>query len=233
MRQRRPPTDDGTRAARPPRHGVPDFPAYTAAEKAADVVIHALGIGGAVLAVTYLFTRLGPDATLRTVAALAIYGFGLFGMLTASALYNIAPPGRWKTPLLLLDHAMIFVMIAASYTPFAMISLRPVIGVPLCALIWALAMFGIVLRLRWTRLYKRISLGLYLGMGWVVLAVLPNLAEVLPATVLVLVVLGGVIYSLGSWVQTRVETPFHNAVWHAMVVCAAALHLVAIAKLTS
>jgi hemolysin III len=165
------------------------------------------------------------------LAALAVYSLGLLGMLSASALYNLTPAGRLKATLRQLDHAMIFVMIAGSYTPFAVNALRPGLGLPLCVAVWLLAATGVGLRLLCGRIYERISLGLYLGMGWLVLAVLPSLAAAVSENVLLLLLLGGLIYSFGSLVHARARVPFHNAVWHAMVVVAAALHLAAVAHL--
>ena len=165
------------------------------------------------------------------MAALVVYGLGLLGMLSASALYNLAPAGPLKAMLRQLDHAMIFVMIAGSYTPFAVNALRPGLGVPVCVIVWVLAAIGVALRLNWGPLYDRISLRLYLGMGWLVLAVSPSLISAVSDSVLVLLLLGGIIYSLGALVHARVQVPFHNAAWHAMVVVAAALQPVAVAAL--
>jgi len=96
-----------------------------------------------------------------------------------------------------------------------------------------LAAIGIGLRLIWGRIYARLSLTLHLGMGWLVLAVLPPLAAAVSSSMLACLVLGGVIYSLGSLVHTRVRMRFHNAAWHLMVIVAAALHLAAVAELLS
>ncbi len=128
---------------------------------------------------------------------------------------------------------MIFVMIAGSYTPFAMNALSPQLGVPLCAVVWGLAAIGIGLKLSCPYHYERLSLALYLGMGWLILGILRSLVAVLPGDALLLLLIGGVIYSLGSLVHTRARMPFHNAIWHAMVVIAAGLHWAAVAQLFS
>jgi hemolysin III len=211
----------------------PEFPTYTTAEKAIDSAIHVVGLAGASIVLGYLLARLRPTATSTQLAALIVYGLGLVGMLSASALYNLAPSsaGRLKTVFRELDHAMIFVMIAGSYTPFTTSALYPGLGVPLCVAIWALAMIGVGIRLAWRHVYERISMAFYLGMGWLVLAILPLLAMAVSRHVLALLLIGGVIYSLGSLVHAHVRVPFHNAAWHAMVVVAAALHLMAVADL--
>jgi hemolysin III len=108
--------------------------------------------------------------------------------------------------------------------------LRPGLGIPLCAVIWSLAAIGVALKLVRPNRYERSALALYLGMGWLVLPLLPPLIAALPATVMVLIVAGGLIYSAGTFIHTRAGLPFHNAVWHAMVVLAAGLHFLAIAQ---
>jgi hemolysin III len=211
-----------------------NFPNYSVAEKVVDAAIHVTGLLGASIAVSIMFARLGQGVASQSVA-LIVYGLGLLGMLIASGLYNLTPnrAGRLKAALRHLDHAMIFVMIAGSYTPFAVSALRPALGVPLCLAIWILAAVGVGLRLGWGRIYERISIMLYLGMGWLVLVVLPSLARAVSGQVLVLLLLGGTIYSLGSLIHARIHMPFQNPVWHLMVVVAAALHLAAVAQLPS
>jgi hemolysin III len=208
-----------------------EFPVYTTAEKAVDAVVHVLGLAGASIGLAFLVARTGPATTDSEYVALFVYALGLVGMLSASALYNLTSAGRLKAVFRRLDHAMIFVMIAGSYTPIAVSALRPGLGVPLCITIWAMAAFGIGLRLAWGRIYERISLGLYLGMGWLVLAVMPPLAMTVSWQVLGLLIVGGILYSLGSVVHTRKKLLFHNAAWHAMIVIAAGLHMAAIAHL--
>jgi hemolysin III len=153
-------------------------------------------------------------------------------MLSASALYNMTRPGRLKAVLRRLDRSMIFVMIAGTYTPFAMTALQPRLGLWVCAMVWGLAVVGVGLNVAHRRRLERLSMALYLGMGWLALAVLRPLLAAVPGSVLVLLIAGGVIYSLGSLVHARARMPFHNAVWHGMVVIAAGLHLAAVAELS-
>jgi len=210
-----------------------DFPSYTAAENTADRLVHLVGLAAATAAIVWLFARVGPGATGKQLAALSIYCCGLVGMLSASAVYNQARPSRLKAGLRRLDQSMIFVMIAGSYTPFAISALRPELGLPLCALVWGLAAVGVAVRLACRSGCELASLALYLGMGWLGLAVLRPLSAVVPGAVLLLLFVGGLIYSLGVVVQAQARMPFQNAIWHAMVVAAAALHFAAVAQLSS
>ena len=208
---------------------VPEWPDHSPAEMVADGAIHALGFLGASIALFRLGADMGPDATSGQSAALAAYAVGLLGMLLASALYNLSPPGRAKDVLCKLDQSMIFVMIAGSYTPFAVSVFPARIGVPLCVVVWGIAAVGIGLCVALPNLHERIALALYLGMGWLVLAVMPPLIAAASATVLALLVAGGIVYSLGVVIHTRMTASFRKAAWHGMVVAAAALHLAAVA----
>lgn len=199
-------------------------------ERLADGLVHLLGLVGATTALTWLLARLGPDTTGREILALAVYAAGLFGMLTVSGLYNLARPGRMKTELRRLDHGMIYVMIAGSYTPFGLIVLRPALGLPLCGLIWLLALGGIVSKLCLPIRNELISVALYLGLGWLALPLAPALYRALPASTLLILLAGGAVYSLGSVVYARCRMPFHSAAWHAIIVVAAGLHLAAVAQ---
>lgn len=198
-------------------------------EMAADAAVHGVALAGAGGALGYLFANLGPHTTSDQRLGLVIYSLGLIGMLTMSALYNLSPIGPWKGILRRCDRAMIFVMIAGSYTPFALTALASSVGRALRAVVWVMAALGVSLCLAWGHLFDRLSIALYLCMGWLVLAILPPLIAAVSTTVLILLLTGGVIYSLGVIVHTRVRVGFQNAVWHGMVVTAAALHLAAIA----
>jgi hemolysin III len=209
------------------------FPDYTIAERRVDAIVHVVGLVAASIAVVWLFVQAWPVITPGRIVTGAIYSFGLLGMLSASTLYNLARAGRLKSILRRLDHAMIFVMIAGTYTPLSLTALRPGLGIPLCVTIWLLAAVGVAMKVMRKDPHERLSLALYLGMGWLLVPVLPPLVTALPAGVMVLIVTGGLVYSAGSFIHTRTHWPFQNAIWHAMVIVAAGLHMAAIAQVIS
>jgi hemolysin III len=151
-------------------------------------------------------------------------------MLAASAAYNLVAPGHAKALLRRLDHAMIFVMIAGSYTPFALCALPPSLGYPLLVAAWTVAAVGVGLRMAVGNRYRAGFVALYLVHGWMVVAVLRSVAASVQPGALALLVAGGVVYSVGALIMTRERWPFHNAIWHAMVLLAAGLHLGAVAE---
>ncbi len=204
------------------------FPLYSPAERRFDQIVHLIGVPAGMIAASWLLVEVCRTASPPLIASMAVYAVGLIGMLSASAAYNLAPPGRTKEGLRRADHAMIFVMIAGSYTPFAMNALPPPEGVLLCVFIWTVAVAGIGLQLIFPRRFERVSLALYLGMGWAIVLVIRPLVEHLPPESLALLVAGGLVYSLGALVHTRDRLKFHNAIWHVLVLVAAGLHVVAL-----
>jgi hemolysin III len=208
-----------------------DFPRYDRAELLADRAVHLVGILGALAGVAWLASRVPPAASAKLAISIGIYGFGLLGMLTASALYNAAADGHIKARLRRLDHSMIFVMIAASYTPFALNAFPEFSGRLLLGMIWCLAVAGIMLKFLATPRSDRLSVGLYIGMGWVILGFLPILIASVTERTLVLLTLGGVVYSIGALLHAWGGVRFHNAIWHVMVICGAGLQFGAIYQL--
>lgn len=209
------------------------FPIYTQAEFAADRIVHVVGLVAAVTASVWLLSHLPADASSVQVATTWVYVIGLLGMLSASAAYNMARPSWPKAELRRVDRCMIFVMIAGTYTPFALGIMPRHIGLPLCITVWSLAGLGIALEYAAPRMARPVALPLYLGMGWLILGVLPALMTAVGIGQLLLLISGGIVYSLGTALQAHGRLLFHNAVWHAMVVVAAGLHFEAIVLLLS
>jgi hemolysin III len=205
------------------------FPTYTTAERAVDGAVHAVGVPAGVIAASWLVAAAVQTEGTRVIITLLIYAIGLVGMLSASAAYNLARPGRLKAWLQRTDHAMIFVMIAGSYTPFALNALDEPDGVILCVVVWVAAAAGIGLKLlAEPHRFERLSLGLYLGMGWLVVGMLRSFIERLPHDSLLLLVAGGLVYSIGAVVHAIGRVPYHNAAWHVLVLVGAGMHLAAL-----
>jgi hemolysin III len=215
------------------RQGALSFPSYTDAERAADRVIHMIGVPLAIIAALLLLYRSAVLASAATTAAVAVYAFGLVGMVVASAAYQLSPPGTPKERLRRLDRAMIFVMIAGTYTPFSVTVLRTVGGAWLCGLLWLLAGIGVFISLCYPHRFERLMLAVYLVMGWMLLAMLRECFAVLSTGIIALIIAGGIVYTIGAFIQAQPKIKFHNPIWHALILCAAALHYAAISlKLT-
>ena len=210
-----------------------DFPRYDRTEFLADGAVHFVGILGALGGMAWLITHLPPEASAKLKISIWIYGSGLLGMLTASALYNLslAAAAHVKATFRRLDHDMIFVMIAASYTPFALNAFPKFSGHLLFVIIWSVAIAGIMLRSLAVPQFDRLSLGFYIGMGWIILGFLPTLVSSVTECSLVLLILGGIVYSVGALFHAWGRVRFSNAIWHVTVLFGAALHFGAVVQL--
>jgi hemolysin III len=206
-----------------------NFPQYTDAETSADRALHLAALPAAIGAVGWLFFAAIPTADIVQAIAYVMYGCGLIGMLAASAAYNLCRPSHRKELLRRIDHAMIFVMIAGTYTPFTLYAFGGD-GLLLCLSIWALAAIGIAVTLAFPRRFERLLLALYLIMGWTVLGMGRSFILHLSNPVLCLLLAGGAAYSIGAFVHARCRFRFHNVVWHAFVLLGAGLHWAAVAQ---
>ncbi|RDD60389.1 PAQR family membrane homeostasis protein TrhA [Ferruginivarius sediminum] len=204
------------------------FPTYTRREEIADRAVHLIGlpagIAGALVLVTLAAFR---DEPLRLLS-LALYSAGLIGMLSLSAAYNMSRSPRRKEILRRLDHAAIFVMIAGTYTPFMLVRLENGWAAGFCLFVWLTAAAGVALKLLFPRRYERVSLVLYLLLGWSAVVIAEPLLDTLSPDVLALLLAGGLLYSIGVIFHTAHGLRFHNAIWHSMVLAAAVLHYIAV-----
>lgn len=193
---------------------------YSRGERLADGVVHVMGIGASLIAMSVLLTLAVQSKDGATVASLAIYALGAVTVFIASAAYNMDWLPERREVLRRLDHAAIFVKIAATYTPFAAISIGGAWGVGLLGVVWSIAAIGVPFKLFAADTWDRAAVALYLAQGWiVVIAVEPLLARVSWFAVAMLA-LGGVLYTVGVVFHLSKRLPFHNAIWHAFVLAA-------------
>ena len=202
------------------------------AERLADAVIHALGVSLSIVAVAVLFGFVIRASDPLTLTAALVYGAGMIAMFSFSASYNLAGDekwdGRWKDWLRRCDHSAIFLMIAGTYTPFALVSIGGTTGHPLLALVWTVALAGLVLKLGWPHRLKRLSVALYLALGWSGVVAAGSIVAALPMAALALLAAGGILYSVGVIFHLWKSLQFQNAIWHAFVLVAAACHYLAV-----
>ncbi|MDI7861300.1 hemolysin III family protein [Rhizobiaceae bacterium n13] len=201
---------------------------YDRHEIIADGIVHGIGIVLALVGATVLIFYATVWSSHGAIIAAWVYGLGLVLCLSISFSYNIWPVSRTKWMLRRLDHSAIFLLIAATYTPFLQRGIDdPHILLMLIA-IWAVAIMGVVLKCAFPGRFDRLAILLYLAMGWSGLLMAPSLAERLPTTTSVLLIVGGVIYSLGVIFHVWERLRFQNAIWHGFVVTASAVHYSAV-----
>jgi hemolysin III len=200
---------------------------YTRREDIVDGVIHVVGMVFAVSASAWLLWHM---IGLPAAIGVSIYCAGLLAMIFASAAYNMAPEAGGVKPILRrIDHSAIFIMIAATYTPFAANRLAPPFGTYILVAIWSCAAAGVALKVLFPRRFEMASIVLYLAMGWMIVTVISPLAASVGKLDFWLLMAGGAVYSTGVLFYVIERIPFHKAIWHAFVLVAAILHFSAVA----
>jgi hemolysin III len=162
------------------------------------------------------------------MVGVSVYGASLVTLYSASTLYHALTAERAKFVFELLDHGAIYLFIAGTYTPFALVTLGGGWGWTLFGLSWALATAGILYETVWRRPWKRLSLAFYLALGWLIIIAARPLAAALPVHALVLLLSGGLAYSAGAVFYAWRAFPYHHAVWHVFVLAGSALHYVCV-----
>jgi hemolysin III len=204
---------------------------YDRAELIADGIVHGIGVFGGVVAATVLIVLAAVFASAYEIVSVSVYAAGLLAMLIFSAAYNLWPVSRGKWLLRRLDHAAIYILIAATYTPvFAQLRDR-VFAMSLLSGVWGVAVVGVVLKLFFPGRFDRISVGLYLAMGWSGLIAYDAGMSSLPQLALWFIVAGGLLYSFGVIFHAWRRLRFQNVIWHSFVLLGAACHYTAVLDL--
>ena len=199
----------------------------TPAAKCADLVVHLAGLACALLGGGILLGLAFGLGDLKQVAAISIYTVGLILMLSLSTAYNFAK-ARWRPLLRRFDHAGIFVMIAASYTPFTTQNLTGWWAIGMTTAVWTVAGVGVAAKLFLPGLDKRFWVGLYLALGWLVLVAIKPMIDGLSWVALLLLAIGGLVYSTGTIFYLMRRLKFRRAIWHGHVIGGAGLHYAAV-----
>ncbi|MEZ8271264.1 hemolysin III family protein [Vibrio splendidus] len=202
---------------------------YSDIEERANAITHGLGVVLGVVGLILLLIRaFDYQADMLTVASMAVYGSSIILLFLASTLYHSITTEKTKRLLKTFDHCAIYLLIAGSYTPFLLVGLRTPLAMGLMAVIWGIALVGIIMKIAFVYRLKRLSLFIYLAMGWLSLIVVYQLAMNIDIGGLVLLAVGGVIYSLGVIFYVAKRIPYNHAIWHLFVLAGCACHFFAI-----
>lgn len=199
---------------------------YDKAELWADGIIHLLGVVLAIIGAISMLLYLLPSVPPAISISSGIYLASLLIALVISAIYNVWPVSPTKWFLRRFDHSAIYLLIAGTYTPFAIHMGER--ALPLLTFVWSVAAIGIALKLLFPGRFDRLSILLYLALGWSGIWVYDAMVQSLPLSVFWLIAAGGVVYSLGVIFHIWERLRFQNAIWHGFVVVGAALHYCAV-----
>ena len=178
-----------------------------------------LSIAGLVV----MLSMMPVTAGAATITAAAVFGASMIFLYTASTLYHAIPNLRVKRILQVLDHSAIYVMIAGSYTPFCLVTLKGTTGTMLCIAVWSIALAGIILQPVLMKRAEWLNCLLYLLLGWCVVLVFEPLMAAPPSAGIWLLAAGGVVYSLGVIFYLWERIPYNHAIWHLFVLGGTAL----------
>ncbi len=178
-----------------------------------------MGIAGLVLLISY--SRQNSDWSLFSVI---LYGFSIILLFTASALYHSVKGEKRRHYFRIIDHISIYVLIAGTYTPVLLIGLSESLGWHLFWVVWAIAGFGLILKLFFTGKFEIFSTLLYLVMGWLIVFDFSNLSSLLGTNGVALLFAGGAFYSIGIIFYAVDRIPYNHVIWHFFVLGGALCH---------
>lgn len=202
---------------------------YSTKEEIANAISHGIGLLlGIIGLVLLLIKAVDHRADLLTITSMGLYGGSVILLFLASTLYHSISQQRVKHWLKVFDHCAIYLLIAGSYTPFLLVSLRTPLAISLMMVIWYIALFGIIMKVAFMSRFKKFSLVSYLVMGWLSLIVIYQLVLHLDVGGVTLLALGGIVYSLGVIFYVAKRIPYNHAIWHGFVLAGCVCHFLAI-----
>ncbi len=196
-------------------------PAYSAKEEWINSLSHGIGLIAAVVGLVFILLR-AQDPLAITVSA--IYGTTLILMFLSSTLYHAITHQRAKGWLKLFDHSAIYLLIAGTYTPLLLVSVGGWLGITMTALVWILALGGVMFKLIAQHRFPRISVATYLLLGWIALGIIYPLYLALPGAGLWLIVAGGLCFSIGVIFYVAKKVKYTHAIWHMFVIGGCSCH---------
>lgn len=211
-----------------PNHERAPLPEYTPREELANSLSHALGLLIGLVAVPWMLLTAVAAGNWSQLIGTGVFGFSFLLVYAASTFYHGMRHPDWKHRLRILDHIAIYVMIAGSYTPFVLMYVYNSVGLTILGILWTLTLVGIVFKLFFTGKFEKLSVAIYVLMGWMLIFAARTFWVSLPATCLLLIVIGGLFYTVGVFFYRWESLRYHHTIWHAFVLAASLFHLAAV-----
>ena len=215
--------------------GNPVVPAASAAtltpslrEELWNALTHGLGVIASLAGGAVLITLAAVFGGAREIVAATVFAVALLLLYVASTLYHAIPHPVAKSRLKVFDHCAIFLLIAGTYTPFTLVSLRGTWGWTLFGVVWGLASLGIVFKLFFTGRFKLVSTLLYIALGWLVVVAWGPMRSAMSASTLTWLIAGGITYTAGTVFYMSRKIPYAHGIWHLFVLGGSAFHFVAV-----
>ncbi len=204
---------------------------YTKREEIINGITHGIGVLFGIVALTVLLIYSIKKGDIPSIVSFSIYGACIILMFLASTLYHSFTKEKIKKILRVFDHSSIFLFIAGTYTPIVILTLKGYLRVGILIGIWAMAISGVVFKIltygKFDK-YKLLSVFLYIGMGWVAIIPIKKIIEATSINFFYWILLGGLIYTLGTIFYSIKKIPYNHAIWHLFVLAASVTHFVGI-----
>jgi hemolysin III len=201
---------------------------FTRKEELANSIIHGIGAALSVSALVLLIVTASLNGSAIHVVCFTIFGVTMVLLYVSSTLVHSFPEGRVKDLFDIFDHSSIYLFIAGTYTPYLLIVIKGSLGWTLFGIIWGMAAFGVVFKAYFVKKFLFLSTFIYIVMGWLIVFAWQPLASTLPYNGLVLLVIGGVLYTVGSIFYVWRGFTYHHAIWHLFVLAGSAAHFFSI-----
>jgi hemolysin III len=201
---------------------------YAPAEERINITSHAIGLLLSIVGLLALVSRALLQGTTLHLVSASVFAVSMITLYTASVAYHSVRAPVLRTRLRTVDHAAIYVLIAGTYTPFALVTLQGTSGWVLFGVIWGMAVAGIILKLFFTGRYNLFSTLMYVVMGWLIVFFIKPLIANFPPAGLAWLLAGGISYTLGAVLYSIPKVPFHHAIFHVFVVLGTSCHFVAV-----
>ena len=198
-------------------------PLYTVGEEIANSITHGIGSALSVVATVLLIVAAAKSGSAMKVVCASIYGTCLIILFTMSTLYHALVPPKAKKVFRIFDHISIFILIAGSYTPIALVSVGGWIGWTMFGVVWGIAILGIVLNSINLEKFKVFSMVAYILMGWCVIVAIKPVMSALCGSAMKLLVAGGLVYTFGIAFYAMTKIRYMHSIWHVFVLAGAIL----------
>ena len=209
-------------------NGMEEIKHYSSIEEKFNIISHAIGFVLSIVALVLLVTYAILDGDVWHIVSFSIFGSSLIVLYAASTLYHSAKKPELRNRLNILDHASIYVLIAGTYTPFTLVTLKGPIGWVIFGTSWGLALTGIILKLFFTGKYDLISTIMYVFMGWIIVFAIKPLINNLPLEGLLWLFAGGISYTIGAILYSIGRIKFNHAIFHMLVLIGSFCHFMSV-----
>ena len=199
-------------------------PLYSHKEELANSISHGIGVLASIIGLIFLLRPFGPQLSINEVSSYVIYGSSLILLFLASTIYHMTQNTKLKQLFKLFDHCAIYLLIAGSYTPLLLLTLQSNLAEVILWVIWLVAIGGIGFKIICGSRFEKLSLFTYLAMGWCSLLIIYQLWQQLALGGFILLIAGGLIYSLGTIFYSNNKIPYNHAIWHVFVLGGALCH---------